>query len=56
MLKRFLEPSTWAGLAGLALGAKVALPPPWNVFADAVAIAASGLAMALREKGKAPNA
>jgi hypothetical protein len=56
MLKRFFEPSTWAGLAAVALGAKMVMPPPWNAVADAVAVAAGGLAMALREKGKAPSA
>lgn len=48
-MKRLLEPSTWGGLGAIALGLKMVLPPPWCEFADAMAVCAGGLAVALRE-------
>lgn len=50
-MKRFSEPSTWAGLSMLVVQmAKMLLPPEWHPVADGVATAAAGLAVALTEK------
>ena len=48
---RFTEPSTWAGVAGVLAGAIPLLPPPFGVYAQIGAALASGLAVAMREKG-----
>lgn len=45
---RLSEPSTWAGLAVILQAAKV-LVPAYALAIDAVAVAAGGLAMVLRE-------
>lgn len=51
LFARFIEPSTWAGVAGVLAAALPVLPPPFGVYAQIGAAAASGLAVALREKG-----
>lgn len=50
-MKRFLEPSTWAGLAAVLQGLKFVLPPQWHPVVDGASVAAGGLAAAMREKG-----
>lgn len=49
MFKRLKEPSTWAGIAALFQAAQVMLPPPWSLAAQAITVAAGGLAVAIRE-------
>lgn len=51
LYKRFTEPSTWAGIAGVALAIAPSLPPPWHIYMQGVATAAGALAAAMREKG-----
>lgn len=50
-MKRFKEPSTWAGIAS-ALPVFVRMfAPHWAAVADALAIAAGAAAVAITEKG-----
>lgn len=51
LFARFVEPSTWAGVAGVLAAAIPVMPPPLGIYAQIGAAAASGLAVALREKG-----
>jgi len=51
LYKRFSEPSTWAGVAGVLAAAIPLMPPPFDVCAQIGAALASGLAVAMREKG-----
>lgn len=48
-MKQLKEPSTWAGLAAVLQGLKVAVPDLAPVF-DGLAIACGGLAMVMKEK------
>ncbi|MBC3930362.1 hypothetical protein [Undibacterium curvum] len=47
-MKQLKEPSTWAGLAAVLQGLKVAVPTMALVF-DGLSVACGGLAMVLRE-------
>lgn len=49
MFKRFTEPSTWAGISGVALAIAPAFPPPWLFVLNAIAAGAGSLAIKLRE-------
>ena len=49
LLKRFTEPSTWAGISGVALAIAPAFPPPWLFLFNALAAGAGSLAIKLRE-------
>lgn len=51
LFQRFVEPSTWAGVAGVLAAAIPVLPPPFGVYAQIGAALASGLAVAMAEKG-----
>lgn len=51
LFQRFVEPSTWAGVAGVLAAALPVLPPPFGVYAQIGAAVASGMAVAMREKG-----
>ena len=48
-LKRLREPSTWAGISGVALAMAPAFPPPWLFVLNAIAAGAGALAIKLRE-------
>jgi hypothetical protein len=48
---RVLEPSSWAGAAGLLLAARPMLPGAWAHVADAGAALCGAVAVALRERG-----
>ena len=50
-MNRIKQPSTWAGLAGLLLVAKVVLPAYGAIF-DGLAAAASAAAVGLNEGGQ----
>lgn len=50
-MSRLKEPSTWAGVAGLASVARAFVPVQWQWIADMVATAASGAAIKLQERG-----
>ncbi|MGB9109649.1 MAG: hypothetical protein WCC39_13270 [Telluria sp.] len=52
-MKRFAEPSTWAGIAVLFQCIKAVLPGHNQVYADALSAAAAALAGALPERQKA---
>jgi hypothetical protein len=49
---RFLEPSTWAGIAGMFSPLAALLPGTFGLVAAVVAGAAGGVAVALRERAK----
>jgi hypothetical protein len=49
---RFLEPSTWAGLAALSQVVAAFVPPTWQPFAHGVTALAGTLAVKLREGPK----
>lgn len=51
LLARIVEPSTWAGVAGVLAAAMPVLPPPLSLYANIGAALASGLAVAMKEKG-----
>ena len=51
LLQRFVEPSTWAGVAGVLAAAIPVMPPPFGIYAQIGAALASGLAVAMAEKG-----
>ena len=51
LFQRFVEPSTWAGVAGVLAAAMPVMPPPWGIYAQIGAAVASGMAVAMREKG-----
>jgi len=53
-MNRIKEPSTWAGLAALAMVLKPFIPPQWSWVADALGAAAGSAAVGLREAPKAP--
>lgn len=53
LYKRFTEPSTWAGISGVALAMAPAFPPPWLFVFNAIAAGAGALAIKLRE-GESP--
>lgn len=48
-MDRLKEPSTWAGVAGVAQAAKVLIPAPWSWIADVLSMLAGAAAMKLRE-------
>lgn len=50
-MNRLFEPSTWAGVAGVLASAAPFLPATLSAIAQVGAATASGLAVALREKG-----
>ena len=41
---RLNEPSTWAGLAGIAQGLRLLMPPQWFAWLDAITLAAGSIA------------
>lgn len=51
LFQRFVEPSTWAGVAGVLAAFMPVMPPPWGIYAQVGAAVASGLAVAMAEKG-----
>ena len=51
LFQRFVEPSTWAGVAGVLAAAIPVMPPPFGIYAQIGAALASGLAVAMAEKG-----
>ena len=51
LFQRFVEPSTWAGVAGVLAAAIPVLPPPFGLYAQIGSAVASGMAVAMREKG-----
>lgn len=51
-MSRILEPSTWAGLAAIALGIKPFAPIQYGFIFDALAAGFGGVAVALRERGR----
>lgn len=51
LFQRFVEPSTRGGVAGVLAAALPVLPPPFVLYAQIGAAVASGLAVAMREKG-----
>lgn len=50
-MPRILEPSTWAGLAAIAIGIKPFAPIQYGFIFDAVAAGFGGIAVVLRERG-----
>lgn len=50
-MSRLREPSTWAGLAAIVIGVKPFVPAQYGSFADMLAAALGGVAVALRERG-----
>lgn len=50
-MKRFCEPSTWAGLAALFQLAKTFVPPQYQIFVDGATAVAGALAGVIAEKG-----
>lgn len=55
LIARIVEPSTWAGVAGVLAAAMPVLPPPLSLYANIGAALASGMAVAMKEKGQAPE-
>lgn len=55
LYKRFTEPSTWAGISGVALAMAPAFPPPWLFVFNAIAAGAGALAIKLREGAPPSN-
>jgi len=52
-MRRFAEPSTWAGIGILFQVLKAFIPPSAHIFADALSAGAAGIAGVLPEKAKA---
>lgn len=52
-MKRFKEPSTWAGLGMLFQMLKVVVPPQYHTIIDGVTTVAGSVAVAMSEKGAA---
>jgi hypothetical protein len=52
-MNRFVEPSTWAGIAALFQVLKGFLPAHNQIYADGLTAAAAGLAGVLPERAKA---
>lgn len=50
MMKRFTEPSTWAGVAALLQVLSAFLPPQYQPIVTAITAAAGAGAVALREQ------
>lgn len=48
-MQRFLEPSTWAGVAAFAQMVAAFVPPPWQLVAHGITAGASAMAVKLRE-------
>ncbi len=49
VLNRLNEPSTWAGVAGMALAVSPFLPPPFHICAQGLAAMAGALAAVMRD-------
>ncbi len=50
-MKRFTEPSTWAGLAALFQMTRAFVPPQYQIFVDGATTVAGALAGFIAEKG-----
>jgi hypothetical protein len=51
MSNRIQEPSTWAGVAGVASSVVTFLPPQWQPLAGLIAAITGAVAVFLRERG-----
>ena len=50
-MSRLHEPSTFAGLAGVAQALKAVLPPQWHLYLDGLSLFAGSVAVAKRDPG-----
>ena len=50
-MSRLHEPSTFAGLAAVAQGLKIALPPQWAMYLDAATMFFGSVAAVKRDPG-----